>query len=407
MRFAFVFDGLGYGGIERVGVDYCNALAERGHEVCVVNLDGDRNEFVHQLGKDIAYYEKNFKITIAPERYCQLVKRKPWGRFGYPLIFAGLTVYDKAISPSLSSNLPKVDVVIAFSGHYNDLTFVANGYIKSTARIAWLHGAISSYALISDGFVNLYRKIHNLVYLVDDGSEEFFFANRYLDFNMKKIYNPITIGNRKPSPVQVQELKNKYGPYLLMVARFNYPHKDHPTVIRALDVLKVKYGRSINLVFVGGGPDLEKSKKLVSELGLRSHVFFTGYKENPSPYYAAAEVVVHASVAGEGLPTVMLEGMSFGKPIVATDSKTGPREILGDNEFGLLCAIQDPEDMANKVERLLEDKALYEHYSMRGKERLADFTLDGAVSNLLNYAKDLTGASPFNEERSAPADGTC
>lgn len=406
MRFAFVFDGLGYGGIERVGVDYCNALAERGHEVYVVNLDGSRSEFVHQLNKGVVYHEKNFKIAVAPERYCQLVKRKPWGRFGYPVIFAGLTVYNKAISPSLSSNLPKVDVAIAFSGHYNDLTFVANGYIKSTARIAWLHGAISSYALISDGFVNLYRRIHNLVYLVDDGREEFFFANHYLDFNMRKIYNPIAIGERKPSPALVGELESQYGPYLLMVARFSYPHKDHPTVIHALDVLRTKYGRSINLVLVGDGPDFEKSKKLVSDLGLGNQVFFIGYKEDPSPYYAAAKIVVHASVAGEGLPTVMLEGMSFGKPIVATDSKTGPREILGDNEFGLLCAIQDSEDMADKIEKLLEDKALYEYYSIHGQERLADFTLDGAVSKLLNFANELTD-NTSSSGGCVPSDGMC
>lgn len=406
MKFAFVFDGLGYGGIERVGVDYCNALAERGHEVHVINLDGGRNEFVHQLNDDVVYHEKDFKITIAPERYCQLVKRKPWGRFGYPVIFAGLTLYDKVISPFLSSGLPKVDVAIAFSGHYNDLTFVASGYVKTTARIAWLHGAISSYALISDGYVNLYKRIHNLVYLADDGREEFFFANHYLNFNMKKIYNPITIVGSKPSLALVHELEQQYGPYLLMVARFSYPHKDHPTVIRALDVLKERYGRIVNLVLVGDGPDLEQSKELVSKLGLNNRVFFIGYKEDPSPYYAAAKIVVHASVAGEGLPTVMLEGMAFGKPIVATDSKTGPREILGDNEFGLLCSIENPTDMADKIEKLLEDKSLYEYYSKRGQKRLADFTLDGAVTKLTSYASNLTGIVT-NGENNAENGGVC
>lgn len=406
MRFAFVFDGLGYGGIERVGVDYCNALSERGHEVHVINLVPGQNEFVHQLNDGIVYHEKNFKITVAPERYCQLVKRKPWGRFGYPVIFAGLTLYDKVISPSLCSGLPKVDVAIAFSGHYNDLTFVANGYIKSAARIAWLHGAISSYALISDGYVNLYKRIHNLVYLVDDGREEFFFANHYLDFTMRKIYNPITIGDREPSLTLIHRLEEQYGPYLLMVARFSYPHKDHPTVIRALDVLKKQYGRTINLVLVGDGPDLEQSKELVSELGLDNQVFFIGYKEDPSPYYAAAKIVVHASVAGEGLPTVMLEGMAFGKPIVATDSKTGPREILGDNEFGLLCGIQNPADMADKIEKLLKDENLYAHYSKRGQDRLADFTLDDAVTKLLCYASDLAG-SKSDSERNSNNDRVC
>ena len=62
--------------------------------------------------------------------------------------------------------------------------------------------------------------------------------------------------------------------------------------------------------------------------------------------------MVHASVAGEGLPTIMLEAMAYDLPMVVTDSKTGPREILRNNEYGLLCRVQDPKDMADNIVKL-------------------------------------------------------
>lgn len=389
MRFSFVFDGLGYGGIERVGIDYCNELVRRGHEVTVVNLDTSRTEFVDQLLPDITYIEKDFRRGRAPERYCQLIKYGWWGRYLYPLVFVVLSIANKILSPLYRRKLPAVDVSIAFSGHFNDLTFVANKYVESHVSIGWMHGAISSYLLMSDGYINLYKKIRNLVCLVDEGNEEFFYANKHVNLTIRKIYNPIAIGNQSIDTAQVQQLREKYGSYLLMVARFSYPHKDQPTVIKALYALKHTYGLEPKLLFIGDGPDMNKSRRLAEGLGISSQVVFVGYKNNPLPYYAAASVVIHASVAGEGLPTAMLEAMSLGKPVVATDSKTGPREILGNNEYGLLCKIQDANEMAAHVFELLTDKEMYQRYSTQAYERVKDFSVDGAIDKLQLFAQAL------------------
>ena len=69
MKLAFVFDGLGCGGIERVGIDYCNALCNAGHEIVVVNLSPQRNEFVHQLDSRIQYHSLSFSKLCSPECY--------------------------------------------------------------------------------------------------------------------------------------------------------------------------------------------------------------------------------------------------------------------------------------------------------------------------------------------------
>lgn len=389
MRFCFVFDGLGCGGIERVGVDYCNALVECGHEVTVVNLVPEADEFASQLLDKVIYKTRTFSRHLAPECYCTLVKRTAWGRFLYPVAYVFCSVAVAIMRPFLKRGFEAFDVAIAFSGHYNDLTFVSFGCVNAKKKIAWLHGGLSGYGLTSDGYLNLYKHFDGLVTLCDDGIEEFEHTNWFLKFTFRKIYNPVNIKSADIYTDEIEKIRSEYGSFALMVARLDYPHKDPFTVIEAVKQINEKYGNELNLVIVGDGPDRDKVESFVAEREMGERVFFTGYQSDPAPYYAASRLVVHASAGAEGLPTVMLEGMSFGKPIVATDVRTGPKEILGYNEFGLLCKAKDPDDMARQIALLLDDDALYGHYARKAAERVRDFSEEKAIDGLVGYATDL------------------
>lgn len=107
---------------------------------------------------------------------------------------------------------------------------------------------------------------------------------------------------------------------------------------------------------------------------MENNVIFAGNQTDVQNYYSAAKILAHASVAGEGLPTVLLEAMGLGIPVVCTDSKVGPKEILGNNDFGLLTRVQDPEDMADKLYQLFSNDELYHHYQKMGKSRMAAFS---------------------------------
>ncbi|MGV3234601.1 glycosyltransferase [Latilactobacillus curvatus] len=219
------------------------------------------------------------------------------------------------------------------------------------------------------------QKIKNLIVLVNDAEEEVLTYNHGVKLNIQKVYNPTFINNRTSNNASVRDLKKEYGDFLLMVSRFSYPHKDHYTVIDALKILNEEYNKSPNLVLVGSGPD-EKKVRTYSESALadvKSKVFFLGNKNNVQDYYKAANLLVHASVAGEGLPTVMIEALANELPMVVTDSKVGPREILGDNEYGLLSKVQDPADMAKQINLLLEDNEKYNEYVQKSSIRLLDF----------------------------------
>lgn len=376
MKIILVVDGMGVGGIERVCIDYTRLFLKLGYDVTVLNLNFRKNMLEKELPDNVKVLHFNFPRFMAGEQYAQLIKKNAFGRFIYPTIFVILRFLEFFIGLLYKIfDRQKYDIAIAFSGHFNDLTFVADNILRTNKKLAWLHGALYEYLLMSDGYFNLYKKIINLVCLVDDAQDEALIYNHNKNLNINKLYNPTTISERKINLGKVNALKNKYGKFILMVSRFEYPHKDQYTVCDALRIIREVYNKNIDLVFVGSGPDEDNVKAYVKRFSddVIKHIHFLGTQVDVQNYYEAAYLLVHASIAGEGLPTVQLEALAYQLPQVVTDSKVGPREILGDNEYGLLCKVKDPDDMAKKINLLLDNRSLYRHYEKVSKERYHDF----------------------------------
>jgi len=235
-----------------------------------------------------------------------------------------------------------------------------------------MHGGIYGYMLIATGFAALHQKFDSLVSLCEEVQFESLYYNKWFTPSITKIYNPI-YATADYDDELISQYKAEYGSFILMVARFD-AGKDHYTVIDSIKNLREAYGQTINAVFCGDGVDFEKVKMYCRDTGISDHIFFAGAVANTHDYYAAAEILVHSS-AVEGLPTVLLEAMTHGKPIIASDNM-GAREIIGASEYGLICKYKDVNDMTEKVLYLLEDVDAYEYYKARGYERIKDFHPD-------------------------------
>ena len=392
MKIAIVFDGLGVGGTERVGSDYAKLLHQLGHEITVINLRPNLTDMLKEFPKECEFVDFYFPRKLVPEQYVKLTKEGYLGNLAYVLAapwFSLANVIYKIPCRIKRAMAREYDLAIAFSGHFNDLAFVTKGFVKAKKRMCWLHGALYGYLLISNGYLNLYKRMKNLVVLVKDAQEEVMMYNRNLKLNIHKVYNPTFIADKTIDESKVQQLQQKYGKFFVMVSRFDYPHKDHYTVVKALAILKEKYQEDYHLLLIGSGPEEEKVKKFAKSLGdeVHAHVHFMGNQSEVQNYYKAAHLLLHASVAGEGLPTIMLEALAYDLPMVVTDSKVGPREILGESEFGMLCRVQDPQDMAHKVHSICKDEELYHTYQKRGRERVKDFapeTIQKELEKVLN-----------------------
>jgi glycosyltransferase involved in cell wall biosynthesis len=162
--------------------------------------------------------------------------------------------------------------------------------------------------------------------------------------SVKVIFNPIItpdLAAHAQAPVDHPWFEEKI-PVLVAAGRLR-PQKDFPTLIEAF--ARVRKERRARLLILGDGPDREALVGLVQRLGLEEDVSLPGATPNPYAYMARAAAFVLSS-RWEGLPTVLIEALGCGAPVISTDCPSGPREILEEGRYGLLVPVGDADALA-------------------------------------------------------------
>ncbi|HET7598304.1 MAG TPA: glycosyltransferase, partial [Burkholderiales bacterium] len=129
----------------------------------------------------------------------------------------------------------------------------------------------------------------------------------------------------------------------------------------------VRAQRPARLVILGEGKGRAQLEALTAALGIAGDVSLPGFVANPYAYMARAAVFVLSSVY-EGLPTVLIEALACGCPVVSTDCPSGPREILQGGRYGRLVAIGDDRALARAIIGVLESPPDREPLRRRGAE---------------------------------------
>lgn len=385
MRIAFIFDALLYGGIERVGISYLNFLDQEGHDVDVFVLNPkDVEGIIDEIPSRFKVYKKRVSPFMCPARYWYIAKRWWWGKILFPLVYYIVWLFIH-IYGLYFKKFGKYDLAISMAGHFNDLTINGYNLIRSKKKVCWLHGALYEYMIISPAFERLYMRIKNLITLNDYGERTCLFFNKFLSFNIKKIYNPCFILERKIDDDKVAEIKTKYGDFVLMVARVS-PPKNHLSLIKAMEYIYNKYGTCYNVVFLGDGELRTDMEKYVSTSPVREHIIFAGNDANPQNYYKAAKIFGFASYS-EGLPTVIIEAMNFGLPIVTSD--TSVREVLQNGKYGLISPIDDHASLGEDIHKVMSDDNVWTKYSKLSLERAEAFSPETIKRQFNEYLQTL------------------
>jgi glycosyltransferase involved in cell wall biosynthesis len=139
-------------------------------------------------------------------------------------------------------------------------------------------------------------------------------------------------------------------PVILSVGRLTVA-KDYAILIRAF--ARVLKSRQARLLILGDGEERQALEGLVKSLQLQDDVSLPGSVENPYPYFAHAAVFALSSI-WEGLPSVLVEALALGTPVVSTDCASGPREILGGGMYGRLVSVGDDRALAEALAATLD-----------------------------------------------------
>lgn len=152
--------------------------------------------------------------------------------------------------------------------------------------------------------------------------------------------------------------------------------KNHELLIHAFAILRKNF--NVHLLILGEGDLRKKLEALINELRLNDCVSMPGFVSNPRPYYQRASLFALSS-SWEGLPTVLIEALDAGTPVVSTDCPSGPREILLDGKFGQLVPMGDSQALANSMAESLAAT----HDTAALKARAQDFSIDKATDRYL------------------------
>jgi glycosyltransferase involved in cell wall biosynthesis len=172
------------------------------------------------------------------------------------------------------------------------------------------------------------------------------------------------------------------GPKTILCVAALERRKGHRVLLEAFARLRAG-GADARLRLVGDGGERASLEARARELGVAGDVEFLGAvaHDRLPALYAAADVFCLPSFA-EGVPTVLMEAMAIGVPVVATNIMGVP-ELVEHERDGLLVPPARADLLAAALARLLADAGLRERFAARGRERvLADYDRARAVPAL-------------------------
>ena len=364
MKILVLHGHLSMGGEERVLLNVLRNLIELGYDVDLLITwnHGENNLFENEIPKKVNYEflfdNYNGKSKIIKEIYRLRTK----------------TTYLKKVEKIIEEK--KYDVIIDYS---SNLLKYKNFDIK-VPIFAWIHFSLTFGEKLSgekvEKYKKQYKKYDKILTICDTMRDEFVEILGIDKTKVELVYNPI---NLEIIRKKAEDVNPKYGNYLkedyfLQVSRLTQ-QKQPEHLVDIYYKLKQR-GIKKKLYFIGNGEKVKLIKQKIKEYNLEDDIILLGQIENPYPFFKNAKLFLHTAKY-EGLPTVLLESLAFGTPVVAYDCPTGPKDILGKNsEYGELIPLNDKDTFVKRVYELIDNNEKYENYKKMSLIRANDFSME-------------------------------
>ncbi|MFC1465575.1 MAG: glycosyltransferase [Candidatus Brachytrichaceae bacterium NZ_4S206] len=356
-RIAIFLPSLAGGGAEHIIVQLANHFSQRGVSVDLV-LAQNTGVWRDKVSPDVRVIDLRARRTVSA---------LPW-----------LIKYLRAAQPTcILATLLHANVVAALA------TALANTGIRLVLREANFFTEQKRRATKMNAKAALslaawaYRRAHRVVAVSQAMAEDLRNALGLPTEKVVTIHNPVDLDALQDAakmPVDHRWLSNNADlPVILGVGRLE-AQKDFATLLRAFAIVKAQ--RDCRLIILGEGALRGQLTALARELDVADSVDMPGFAKNPYAYLLRASVFVLSS-AHEGMPNALIEALALGVPVVATNCRSGPAEILEDGRWGQLVPVGDVPAMANAIletlaKPLIQEAAICSVQDRFGIERVAD-----------------------------------
>jgi glycosyltransferase involved in cell wall biosynthesis len=357
LRIGIVIPNLCGGGAERVAVNLANCFSQRGYLVDMILLSA-RGDFLDDLLPEIRVVDlkaRRMRGALMPLIH-YLRNERPIALLANMWPITSISM--------LACKLAMADTRLVVVEH---TTWSRSEICKSKFK-RWQVSTLMHYTF---PFVDC-------IVAVSEGAADdlasFADLNRN---NIKVIYNPI-VGNCKG-------IAKEHSPHVAGWSDSNYRVlavgklkvvKDFSTLLNAF--LQVLTRLDAKLLILGDGECRAALELQIKQLGIEGKVFMPGFVKDIAPFYQQADLFVLSSIS-EGLPTVIIEAIAAGTPVVSTDCPTGPREILSHGKFGDLVPVRNSEALALAIVQSLNTP----HNRTALIARAQDFSIDKAAEKYI------------------------
>ncbi|MBQ8200049.1 MAG: glycosyltransferase [Lachnospiraceae bacterium] len=326
MKILYLLFSYTVGGTEKLVTDICNEFVERGDEVHLY--------VVNDL------YDEQLLRTLDQGVIVELYRRPVNGK-GKIKAMIDLAKYIK---------VKGIEVVHCNSFNTPEIMLLAKLVNRRLKVVYTIHG-LDQYNKLNNWRVK-YRNwlCHTIVAISKTVEKEIIFsgANRK---KVKVVYNAISLEKFKNNIC-----KPKEDDVIILgnVARIDLENKGQDLLIRAVAELNKKY--KVKCYFAGAADqkhigDYEQLRGLVRENNLEDQIVFEGNVTDIPQFLKKIDVFVLPS-RREGFGISLIEAMAMEIPCISSDIN-GPREIVGDEERGILFKSEDYIDLARAIERVI------------------------------------------------------
>lgn len=351
MKILHVITSLRTGGAEKLMVDLLPRLKGRGLDVDLLLFDGMDTPFRQEIeAKGIKVFDLGVGGSVySPIRLLKLI----------PFLGKYDIIHTHNTAPQLFS---------AIGSLLGSGMLYTTEHNTSNRRRNW-----KWYAVIDRWMYNRYRKVICISQKAEDNLRKFIGS---VKAEICTINNGVDVAcYANALPTAELEAMAPDSRKIIMVAGFR-EQKDQDTLIRTLKYLPLKF----HLFLVGDGIRRQELEALVKVENLSERVHFLGLRTDVPQLLHAADYVVMSSHF-EGLSLSSVEGMSVGKPFLASDVD-GLREVVKD--AGILFPHEDSESLAHEVLTLEQSREKYNAVAVASACRAAHFDISNMVDG---YAK--------------------
>tara|TARA_B100000780_G_scaffold259589_1_gene210744 strand:- start:24 stop:1148 length:1125 start_codon:yes stop_codon:yes gene_type:complete len=306
-----------------------NNLDHRRYSIDLICIKRSKN--AETLSKNIKIYKiKANKTIFSIFKFRKIIKKNLSEDYKKVILFSNQN-FANIISYFATLNLdPKLKKIAIERNHINELDYyfsIKDFVYKITMKIL---------------MKLIYKKFDKIICNSNESSKD---LAKFLNKEVMPIHNPIKIAikNKVNNKIKNRNTKNCFK--ILNIGRLEN-QKDHITLIKAVNILKNKINFKLNIV--GYGTKYKDIKKLIENLKLNKEIKIYRNIRNPWKYFKNTDLFILSSLY-EGFPNVIIESILNNTPLLSSNCKSGPKEILNQKHGPNLFNAEDFNDLAKKI----------------------------------------------------------